>query len=113
MVKTALDSEAATYWEQYYIDSGYGKAWTKEIPMRIQASFAGRSASLAGASGKTAAATPVPTSIRPLSTVITDAGVHLEGIAVFETGKTRTAQAFVVDFDHDGQVKAFDAVKVR
>lgn len=133
--KTAVDAEAAKYWEQYFADSGYGAAWTKEVPRRIQAElkrFAGLQAKTAGKvaasvpAGKpgtapgtapvaTSAVPPMQTlaSIKPLATVITDAGVHLEGVAVYESGETRSVQAFVVEFDHDGDVRSFEAVKVR
>src|SRR5687768_6626940 len=95
--KVAVDSVAAEYWRSYYSESGYGEAWVKKIPMRIRAELQ-RKKNAADSNGKTAAATESP-NIRPIATVITDEGVALEGVAIYDSGRR---QAFAVEFDHNG-----------
>lgn len=102
--RVAVDEEAKRYFESYYADSGYGKLWVREIPMRVQAELAKRAAKTASVAAST--------SIKPLATVLTDQGVHLEGLAVSGTGKGRKATAFVVDFDHQGNVQGFDSIEI-
>lgn len=102
--KIAVDEVTKKYWEEYFKDSGYGSAWVKDIPRKIKAclnstrvaSFANRSA---------ASAEP---DIRPYAQVITDDGVSVEAFAVYPNKKV---VAFVIDFDHDGDVVDFKAIK--
>lgn len=104
LTKQAVDSNAEGYWEDYYKDSGYGKLWVRKIPMRVKAELTKRA-------GKTAAqGTPVEPRIRPLTTVVTDTGVHLEGLAIYGQGEARNVTAFVADFNHDGDIVGFDSV---
>lgn len=106
--KQAVDSVAASYWEEYYKDSGYGKLWTRNIPMRLKAELAKASKT---ASAKSAATEPVE--LRPLATVWNDEGVSLEGIAVYAgagADAPRTMKAFSVEFDHEGAVRSIDVI---
>lgn len=103
--KVAVDSVAEEYWSEYYKDSGYGEQWVRKIPVRIKAELRKKNASKA---------LPGSPTIHPLATVITDDGVSLEGIAVFPgPEQKRKAKAFVVDFDHDGNVQSFDVVDAK
>ena len=106
MRKTAVDSVAASYWENYYKDSGYGKLWVREIPKRVQAELAKKKT--AEKTEKSAADETV--TLRPIATLILDKTVHLEGLATYGSGQVR---AFVADFDHDGNIQGFDAADVR
>lgn len=107
-VKSAADSVAERYWSDYYKDSGYGKQWVRKIPMRVKAELAKQ----ARAASRTASKPTRAPELRPIATVITDKAVHLEGLAVFGSGDSKRVQAFVVDFDHEGNVHSFDAVDV-
>lgn len=106
-VKRAADSVAERYWSDYYKDSGYGKQWVRKIPMRVKAELN----KLAKAASKTASTLATP-ELRPIATVITDQAVHLEGLAIYGSGNSKRVRAFVVDFDHEGNVHSFDAVDV-
>lgn len=102
--KVAVDDVAKEFYRNYYADSGYGELWVRDIPMRVKAELAKKASKTASA--KLAGAMD----IRPLATVITDQGVHLEGIAVSGQGDAKRVQAFVADFDHEGNVVGFDSV---
>jgi hypothetical protein len=104
LTKQAADSVAEEYWTQYYKDSGYGALWVREIPKRVKAELTKQT--------KTASAQAPSTepTLHPLSTVITDKAVHLEGLAIFGQGDSRKVKAFVIDFGHDGTVHGFDVV---
>lgn len=106
--KIAVDSVAETYWSEYYKDSGYGKQWVRKIPMRVKAELR----KLAKAATKTASAPLSAPEIRPIATVITDDAVHLEGLAIYTSSEAKRVRAFVIDFDHNGNVQAFDSVDV-
>lgn len=106
--KKAVDEVAERYWQEYYSDSGYGKAWVKTIPMRVKAELSKR----ASATGKTASA-PDAIVVQPLSTIIAKDRVHLEGRAFIGSGEKRQAKLFVVDFDHEGNVHGFDSVDIK
>ena len=104
--KVAVDSEAERYWSEYYKDSGYGELWTRTIPKKVKAE-------LTRSLGKTASKDLISNpEIRPLTTVITNNQVHLEGLIYLGSGATRRVKAFVVDFDHKGNVQGFDSVDV-
>jgi len=102
--KVAIDDIAKKYWEEYFKDSGYGSAWVREIPRKIKAHLG---VSNAAAFARRSAGLSEP-DIRPYSQVITDEGVSIEAFAVYPNKKV---VAFVIDFDHEGDVVDFKAVK--
>jgi hypothetical protein len=100
LTKTAVDSAAEKYWKEYFAESGYGAEWVRKIPKRIKAaleSSSTRTASLIEQSEP---------QIAPLSYVISDNKVTVEGVARFP----HQIQAWVVDFDHEGKLIAFDSI---
>ena len=102
--KVAVDSEAKEYWSSYYKDSGYGELWVASIRKRLTAALAQKlpkTAKRASSQGPR---------IMPIATVIGEDGVSLEGLALYQAGKSRTVKAFVADFDHKGNILAFDVV---
>jgi hypothetical protein len=101
--KVAIDDIAKKYWEEYFKDSGYGSAWVREIPRKIKAHL---STSRAASFAHRSAALSEP-DIRPYAQVINDQGVSIEAFAVYPNKKV---VAFVIDFDHDGDVVDFKAV---
>lgn len=105
--KVAVDEVAASYWKNFYADSGYGELWVREIPNRITAELK-KLAKTASADQKQASPSY---ELFPLATVVDSTGVSLEGIAVHtDVSGKRVRQAFVADFDHKGSVKAFDTL---
>lgn len=105
--KKAVDSVAKDYWTSYYTDSGYGALWVRDIPKRVKASLE-KDASLKPILEKTAAEQLV---IRPIVSVPTEnGGQSLEAIAVLPN-KNRIA--FVIDFDAEGNVTAFETVSAN
>lgn len=103
--KIAVDEVAKSYWEQYFADSGYGSAWVREIPKKIKAALSA-STRVASLAHQASGASP---DIRPVANVIDDQGVSLEAFAVYPD---RRVVAFVAEFDHQGRLRDFDAVKV-
>jgi hypothetical protein len=101
--KVAVDEVAKRYWEQYFADSGYGAAWVREIPKKVKAALGSSSRS---ASLRTASAAEVD--IRPYANIIDSDGVSIEAFAVYPD---KRVVAFVADFDHEGNLCGFDAVK--
>lgn len=99
--KVAVDSVAEKYWTEYFKDTGYGKLWVRKIPMKLKAELE--------KGPKTASKTSplLPSSFRPIASVITDSGVSIEGLATYAN---KEVKAFVVDFDHEGNVTSFDSV---
>lgn len=109
--KTAVDSNAEKYWEEYFNQGGtaYGKLWVRKIPMRIQAALASKTGKTASKTGTKVASTQ-PISIQPIASVFDDKGLHLEGLVATGSGDSRKVQAFVIDFDADGNTTGFDLV---
>lgn len=103
--KVAVDQVAQSYWEEYFADSGYGSAWVRDIPKKVKAALAA-SSRVASLGRQASASTP---DIRPVANVIDDSGVSLEAFAVYPD---RKVVAFVAEFDHQGRLRDFDAVKV-
>lgn len=100
--KTAVDAVASAYWTKYFQDTGYGRLWVRKIPRKIKAALA----------ENTKTASKLPTGepeFRPIGAVVHDDGVSLEGVASWPD---KTARAFVVDFDHDGNVLDFTSLPI-
>ena len=110
--KQAVDSVAEEYWSKYYEDSGYGKIWVREIPKRVKAELEKREV-VATLQLRRQAGLPEDPTIVPLATTRDANSVHLEGLAVYGSGAGKKVRAFVVDFDHDGNVHGFDVVDVQ
>lgn len=98
--KTAVDSIAEKYWEDYYSETGYGKLWVRKIPMKIKAALK---------LPKTAAKVAEDFRIDPIASVQTEAGVSLEG---FLTANGKRL-AFSADFSHTGDVLDFVTAEVK
>lgn len=96
--KQALDQTAKSYWEEYYGD--YGRAWTKDIPLKIQAALK--------ESGKKLASAAENLEIIPIEHAVTADRVILEGVA--RSAKHDKAELFRAAFTHDGEVVDFETI---
>lgn len=97
LAKTAVDAAAEDYWSNYFHENGYGKLWTRKIPMRVTAALA-----------KAASADAV--TVAPLAFAPHDHGLTVEGICRAVTAGKASDVLFVADFDHEGNLTAFSSV---
>lgn len=115
--KTAVDSNARNYWEDYF--GPYGKMWVRQLPKRVKAALVAELTTRAQRQASKGATVTIPRlisgSIAPLAHAITDDALIFEGVfkGAIEgpEGKPqRFARLFKASWDHEGTLIAFRSV---